>query len=133
MAKAGATVTCVDTWEGSRNDEGCKAYDGSRGTPFQVFINNIKGLPIRAHVGESPDAASEFKDGEFDIVYIDAEHDYESVKADIEAWLPKARHIIAGHDYFVFPGVEKAVRGAGLEPRVSGSVWTCLVPAHVSY
>jgi len=132
MAKAGAKVTCVDTWEGSRNDPGCKAYDGSRGTPLEVFRRNTQKYSITPHVGRSPDAARDFDDHSFDIVYIDAEHDYESVKADIEAWLPKARHIIAGHDYFVFPGVEKAVRGAGLEPRVSGSVWTSLVPAHVS-
>jgi hypothetical protein len=73
MAEAGATVVCVDTWEGSANDAGCKAYDGSRGEPFQVFLENIRGLPIRAHIDSSPGAAGEFKDGEFDIVYIDAE------------------------------------------------------------
>jgi len=129
MAKAGATVTCVDTWEGSKNDAGCKAYDGSRGTPFQVFINNVKGLPIRAHVGRSPDAASEFKDGEFDIVYIDAEHDYESVKDDIEAWKPKTKHILAGHDYHVFPDVQRAVRDSGITPHVEGNVWMTSVGA----
>jgi len=123
MARAGATVTCVDTWEGSQNDDGCKAYDGSRGTPFQVFLNNIKGLPIRAHVGRSPDSASEFKDGEFDIVYIDAEHDYESVKADIQAWKPKAKHILAGHDWFVFLDVRTAVTELLGTPEVSGNVW----------
>jgi hypothetical protein len=124
MARNGATVTCVDTWEGSKNDNGCKQYDGSRGTPFEVFLRNIQGLPIRAHVDSSPGAASEFKDGEFDIVYIDAEHDYESVKADIKAWKPKAKHILAGHDYHVFEDVRAAVYDClGVPHEVDGNVW----------
>jgi hypothetical protein len=132
MAQAGARVTCVDTWEGSQNDDGCKAYDGSRGRPLDVFRRNTAGLPIAAHVGKSPEAAGDFADGEFDIVYLDAEHDYESVKADIEAWLPKARHIIAGHDYHSFPGVRKAVEASLPGCSVMGNVWTSKVPVHVS-
>lgn len=48
-----------------------------------------------------------------DFVYIDGLHEYESVKQDIEVWLPKIRAggIIAGHDYNAgFPGVERAVK-----------------------
>ena len=48
----------------------------------------------------------------FDYIYIDADHSYESVKADIETWLPfvKPSGIIAGHDYSAhFTGVVTAV------------------------
>ena len=125
MAKAGAKeVLCVDTWQGSDNDQGCKAYDGSRGTPLQVFIRNTEGLPIRPHIGRSPESAQVFQDGAFDIVYIDAEHDYESVKKDIAAWKPKAKHILAGHDYHCFPDVKRAVADSGMEPQVKGNVWS---------
>jgi hypothetical protein len=113
----------VDTWEGSENDDGCKAYDGSRGRPIDVFRKNTAGLPITAHKAKSPEAARDFPDGFFDIVYIDAEHDYESVKADIEAWRPKAKHILAGHDYNSFPDVQRAVRDCGITPHVEGNVW----------
>jgi hypothetical protein len=36
-----------------------------------------------------------------DFVYIDARHDYESVKEDLHAWFDKVRPggILAGHDY----------------------------------
>jgi hypothetical protein len=127
MAKAGATVTCVDTWEGSKNDNGTSFYDGAHGTPLEVFKRNTQKYSITPHVGRSPDAAKDFDDHSFDIVYIDAEHDYASVKADIEAWKPKARYMIAGHDYRCFPDVAKAVADCGIVPQVQGNVWAATV------
>ena len=125
MAKAGAKVTCVDTWEGSKNDDGCKAYDGSRGTPFEVFMRNT--APYRDRIAyvkqDSLKASAQYPDKSFDLVYIDAEHDYESVKADIAAWRPKARHVLAGHDYGCFPDVRRAVKDSGITPHVEGNVW----------
>jgi hypothetical protein len=49
----------------------------------------------------SVEAASAVSDASLDFVYIDARHDYESVKEDLAAWYPKVRPggIIAGHDY----------------------------------
>ena len=43
-----------------------------------------------------------FEDGYFDFIYIDAAHDYQSVKEDVEAWWPKLKEggIFSGHDYF---------------------------------
>jgi Methyltransferase domain len=57
-------------------------------------------------------AAKLFSPGLLDFVFIDALHDYESVREDIEAWYPIVRRggIIAGDDYTQqFPGVIKAV------------------------
>ena len=49
----------------------------------------------------SVEAAAKVEDHSFDFVYIDARHDYESVKEDLEAWCAKVRPggILAGHDY----------------------------------
>ncbi len=51
--------------------------------------------------------------GVLDLVFIDALHDYDNVKVDIERWLPKVRKggIICGHDYGMdlCPGVTRAV------------------------
>ena len=45
--------------------------------------------------------------------------------ADIEAWTPKARYIVAGHDYYMFEGVRLAVKDSGLpNVVVSGNVWS---------
>ncbi|MGC1879132.1 MAG: class I SAM-dependent methyltransferase [Rhabdochlamydiaceae bacterium] len=52
---------------------------------------------------------------QFDLVFIDANHEYGHVKQDILSWLPKVRPggILAGHDYDpripMFSGVKQAV------------------------
>jgi len=47
-----------------------------------------------------------------DFVYIDGDHSYQGIRADLEAWFPLVREggIIAGHDYGqpAFPGVKAA-------------------------
>lgn len=61
----------------------------------------------------SVEASKDFKDDEFDIIFIDAGHGYNDVREDIEAWLPKVRKggILCGHDFrYSNPGVEVAVR-----------------------
>lgn len=50
-----------------------------------------------------------------DVLFIDAGHTHEEVKADIEAWLPHMAGdgLILGHDYSdEFPGVKTAVQEA---------------------
>jgi len=71
----------------------------------------------------SAHAAELLSGQEFDFVYIDANHTYESVLEDIRLWLPlvKADGIIAGHDYnpVDFPGVIQAVNEVfGVPERV---------------
>lgn len=67
-------------------------------------------------------AAQEFNNKHLDYVFIDADHDYESVLSDINVWLPKIRPggLICGHDYNVWtkPGVVKAVNEVFEHSRV---------------
>lgn len=58
------------------------------------------------------EAADEFRDNTFALVYHDADHSYEAVKRDIKVWWPKIKPggIMAFHDYFMSEyGVRKAV------------------------
>ena len=52
-------------------------------------------------VTKSLQAAALIPPGSLDFVYIDANHRYESVKQDMEAWYPKVRTggLFFGHDY----------------------------------
>lgn len=57
----------------------------------------------------SSTAANTFKDNSIDVVYLDGDHKYEAVAADIQAWWPKVRAggILAGHDYIERSHVEE--------------------------
>jgi SAM-dependent methyltransferase len=92
-------IICVDKWD---NEE--SFIEAKRKLHGENFI--IKKML-------SIDAAKEFEDGSFDWIYIDGNHEYLSVKEDINVWYPKLRNggIFSGHDYcnVVNFGVIKAV------------------------
>jgi hypothetical protein len=62
---------------------------------------------------DSGEAAKQFSDGHFDIVFLDADHSYEGCASDIQAWAPKVKSggWLGGHDFIGRPtwGVQKAV------------------------
>jgi hypothetical protein len=97
-------IDAVDTWEGSpQEDQLMSDPSVVSGTLYDEFIRNIEPIkhivnPVRM---DSVSAASTYKDASLDFVFIDGAHNYESVKADIEAWLPKVKRggFIGGHDY----------------------------------
>lgn len=102
---------CIDTWEYSsdQNDIGQNLY----GNLYEIFLKNIEPVkhiinPIKSL---SWDGAAFYEDNSLDFVFIDAAHDYESVKKDINAWFPKIKKggVIAGHDYTWCTDVQKAV------------------------
>lgn len=106
---------CVDTWEGGPDHQGREELSEL----YNVFLNNMKPvegyyIPLR---DTSLNVSKKFEDESLDFVFIDASHEYEDVKNDILAWLPKVKPggILAGHDYYPegcydwFPGVKKAV------------------------
>jgi hypothetical protein len=63
--------------------------------------------------GNSLEVAKTFEDESLDFVFIDAGHQYEEVKADLNAWFSKVRKggIVSGHDYVKYQdfGVIEAV------------------------
>lgn len=69
--------------------------------------------PYRAKIikKDSIEAAKEIADESLDFVFIDADHHYEPVKADLIAWTPKVRKggIVAGHDYYIFKSGNRGV------------------------
>jgi hypothetical protein len=68
--------------------------------------NRIESGQVVLHRGYSQDVLAEFSEDYFDVVYIDAAHDYASVKAELELCrtIVKSGGLIAGHDYIRWAG-----------------------------
>lgn len=100
---------CVDTWGGSADNSTPIVNDDSVYNEFLKNLEPVTGYfnPVRML---STEAAKLYEDNSLDFVCIDASHDYENVKLDILAWLPKVKSgcILAGDDY-PYPGVTQAV------------------------
>lgn len=118
------TVVGVDYCRGS-GVEGTAAKDshamavaeGGGTLAGQLHRNVIAcGFADRVHllVSPSPAAAALFADGSLAWVHLDARHEYDSVVADIDGWLPKVAPggWLSGDDYDEqwWPGVVAAVR-----------------------
>jgi len=128
---------CVDIWESSLE------YENHEETSmlYEIFLNNMK--PVESYYTplkmKSLDAASRFGDRSLDFVFIDASHEYENVKADIIAWLPKIKPggVLAGHDYYVDgpdwkPGVKRAVNEEFSEFEAKYNCWIFQVPNEIA-
>ncbi len=110
---------------------------------YDIYNLNLELQDVRKYIRDIKEqsdlAANLFEDGYLDFIFIDANHEYEYVRKDILAWLPKVRRggILAGHDYASEPNVitkdmVENVRGAvddlfteGLLPKpiIEGCVW----------
>ncbi len=83
-------------------------------------------LSIHALRASSHQAVQTFRDHWFDVIFIDAAHDYESVNQDIQLWLPKVKPggLLCGHDYSRdWPGVIRAVNVLLPQRQIKESIW----------
>lgn len=110
----GGTLSCVDTWAGDLNDDG-----GSQPGKVPVMLMTCARAIVEAGVGANIrlipamtiDAARYWSEP-IDFLYVDADHGYDGVRADLEAWVPhvKPGGLIVGDDYgnALYPGVKEA-------------------------
>jgi hypothetical protein len=102
----GRQLISVDPWKAAPEDE----YRDISNLPQEVhdtfYAQTRRRLAVFGDRSEiwrmtSKDAAARIESRSLDFVYLDARHDYESVKEDIELWYGKVRPggILAGHDY----------------------------------
>lgn len=125
-------VFCIDTFQGSPGTH-LETYAEAANTDevdgiFRVFCHNVRPhlmAKIFPCVGRSTEWAFSWPYS-VDLVFIDADHEYEAVRQDVEAWKPHCHGILCGHDYSrQFPGVVKAVDEAFTPEQLhwKGNVW----------
>jgi len=69
---------------------------------YESALNNLKDIKeVKLVRAASLDEVNNYSDHTFDMVYIDASHEYEPVYADIQAWMPKVKKggFLCGDDY----------------------------------
>ena len=125
----------IDPWQAVEDDVYSGARYGGKLVEGQAEMDAIhaavqhrfarereKGI-VEVHRLASVDAATGIGDGELEFVYIDGNHLYEFVKADLEAFAPKVRAggLIGGDDYGVVGWWEDGVTRAVDEFVASGA------------
>jgi hypothetical protein len=94
VKQSGGTLYCIDEWAGSM---------------YFAFLANMRIHDLEATIvpirSSSVNAAVLFDDGSLDAVFVDGNHIYPNVLADIDAYLPKIRKngFMFGHDLYDIP------------------------------
>lgn len=102
-------IHCIDPYKGKEEAKGIFKENWDE-IKKEFTLNTRQFDNITLHEDYSYNIVDKFKDGYFDFIYIDASHEYEDVKKDLELYLPKTKYLIGGHDYQKeWPGVIKAV------------------------
>lgn len=88
-------------WYGARRSGGQQAMERRYEAVLARFEKQIETGRVVVHRAFSLDAAERFENESLDWVYIDGDHLYEAVTADLRAFLPKVKRggYIAGDDY----------------------------------
>lgn len=105
------TIYAIDPYKGEEKFNKIEGHSWED-IKKEFFINTRHFDNIKLIEDYSYNVVDNFEDKSIDFIYIDGEHDYESVKKDIELYLPKLKDsgIIGGHDFSTqWPGVRRAV------------------------
>lgn len=119
----GSRLFLVDPWCQQPSDvykesQHGRLYELWRQRCFELAHSDPRALPIRMY---SVEAAVKFADGFLDVVYLDANHCFESVTEDLNVWWPKVKAggILGGHDF-----TDKTDEGWFCQVKSAVEAWT---------
>ena len=128
-------IYVADHWLGAPTERTTSQIEVSVSDIFDIFSTNLKELGFNGKYNplkmDSISASKQFADEYFDVIFIDGDHEYESVKEDLLKWYPKLKigGTICGHDKD-YPPVEKALKEVfNLDFKsIKGNIWYCGKP-----
>ena len=134
LARCGreGTLCCVDTWTNLAMSEG-------QADTYARFRRNTRhlGATVVALRGLSAEVARDFE-GPVQFLFIDGDHSYEGVSADVAAWFPKLAPgaTVVFHDIGWSEGVRRVVAEQvkalpGSEGRLPNLFWARVGPVEV--
>jgi len=123
----GLELYAVDMWSPDMYGDDLPPWDFVRAK--ERFYEAVKDFNPTVLEGVSWEMSKWVDDGYLDFVFIDANHNYESVYKDIVSWSRKIRPggMLCGHDYAErFPGVVMAVNELTEKINTGPSnIWWC--------
>ena len=111
IAKHYKEVLAVDPWINGYDINDVASQQCPMKYVFEAFENRTKPLGnVSFSRSKSLEALDFVNTQSLNMVYVDGDHRYEAVVADIKGWLPKLRKggVMAGHDWS-FKAVQKAL------------------------
>lgn len=132
MAQSAESVVSVDPHDGSGTPQPMET--------FTLFDQNVRRYGVSDRVTPFIGRLSEFCGGEFDLIFIDGQHDLESVKDDIQRSLTMLADggLLAFHDYHerahpdVTTAVDELVSAGGSLVLVEQNLAVVRPPAHIA-
>ena len=145
----GRKLYSIDPWQEFPPDEYHDVANVSQGVQDENHRETVERLHVYGARSEiirstSAQAALCFRDGQLDVVYLDAQHHHEAVTQDLALWYPKVRKggVLAGHDYVngqmqqgafgVKSAVDEFARERGLKLMISAEKdwpsWFVFIP-----
>jgi hypothetical protein len=94
-----AKIVTVDHFKGSSNERQSSHHEATQIDISAIFWENCGEFKNMTQLKmTSPKAAKLFEDNSIDVVFIDGNHTHRGVMTDLNAWYPKTKQMICGHD-----------------------------------
>lgn len=120
------TVYCVDHFQGNPTQRENEHKEATKKDISQDFLKNVGHFPnLKLLKMDSVEASKQFENEFVDMVFIDGDHFYDAIVADLKAWTPKCKKLICGHDFNEQSVVNAVVeqRYANWKNHPSMSIW----------